>query len=575
MTKNKQKLELTWIGKDREVNLEPRILVEVPEKSYGDKNSENMLIHGDNLLALKALEQDFTEKIKCIYIDPPYNTGSAFEHYDDNVEHSKWLSLMKQRLEILKNLLSNEGCIFVQIDDNEQAYLKVMMDEIFGRQNFVNCIAVKMSEASGVKMAHTDKRLPKLKEYILFYKKSEIPVLSPEKIPLENWNNEYKHILTNISDEDIYKLKSIICKNGNSENDIKDCNEILKKAKIETLTNYFLKNNIPQNKQTEWKFQNAYKIIQAVGSSSVFNLAKTQPKLEQDIAAALSNTGLVYLYKVNFDINAKQPRVQVIFADDNLLQNPGDFWQDIKTTGAVANEGGVLFPNSKKPELLIKKILTMVTNEGDIVLDSFLGSGTTAAVAHKMGRKWIGIELGDHCYTHCEPRLQKVVDGTDQGGISKAVNWKGGGGYKFYELAPSLLKKDEFDNWIIEPKYDAEMLAEAMAKHEGYKFSPDETNVYKQGKSTEKDFIFTTTQFISADLLNKIATQINENESLLICATHFEEGIYNKFSNITIKKIPQILLDRCEFGKLEYNLNIIEEAQPEDFEDDEILEDEE
>jgi len=172
MNKCKQKLELTWIGKDDEYkDIEPRILVEVPDKSYGDKNTENMLIHGDNLLALKALEQDYTGRIKCIYIDPPYNTGSAFEHYDDNVEHSKWLSLMKSRLEILKNLLSNEGCIFVQIDDNEQAYLKVLMDEIFGRQNFVNCIAVKMSEASGVKMAHVEKRLPKLKEFILVYKK--------------------------------------------------------------------------------------------------------------------------------------------------------------------------------------------------------------------------------------------------------------------------------------------------------------------------------------------------------------------------------------------------------------------
>ena len=251
----------------------------------------------------------------------------------------------------------------------------------------------------------------------------------------------------------------------------------------------------------------------------------------------------------------------------------------ITFTNKAANEMKELF-NIKdfatpKPEKLLEKIISIATEKDDIVLDSFLGSGTTAAVAHKMGRKWIGIELGDHCYTHCEPRLQKVVDGTDQGGISKAVNWQGGGGYKFYELAPSLLKKDQFDNWIIEPKYDAEMLAEAMAKHEGYKFSPDETNVYKQGKSTEKDFIFTTTQFISADLLNKIANQINEDESLLICATHFEEGIYNKFSNITIKKIPQILLDRCEFGKLEYNLNIVEEAQPEDFEDEEIQEDKE
>lgn len=174
MTKNKQKLELTWIGKGQEMNLEPRILVENPEKSYGAPNTENMLIHGDNLLALKALEQNYTGKIKCIYIDPPYNTGSAFEHYDDNVEHSKWLSLMKVRLEILKNLLSDNGAIFVQIDDNEQAYLKVLMDEIFGRHNFVNCISVKMSEASGVKMAHTEKRLPKLKEYILLYKKTNL-----------------------------------------------------------------------------------------------------------------------------------------------------------------------------------------------------------------------------------------------------------------------------------------------------------------------------------------------------------------------------------------------------------------
>ncbi len=567
MSKNKQKLELTWIGKDREVNLEPRILVEVPEKSYGDKDTENMLIHGDNLLALKALEQDFAGKIKCIYIDPPYNTGSAFEHYDDNVEHSTWLTLMRERLTILRNLLSEEGCIFVQIDDNEQAYLKVLMDEIFGRQNFVNCIAVKMSEASGVKMAHTDKRLPKLKEYILLFKKNIMPTLKPDLVPVEKWNDEYKHILVNISDEEIFKLKNILKKESASQEDILVCEKILEVAKIESLTSFFEINKISKNEQNEWKFKNAYRIIQAVGSSSVCRLAKSQCRKNQDVAAVLSSTGLVYLYKENFDRNSKQPRVQIIFADENLLQNPGDFWTDIKTTGAVAQEGGVLFENSKKPELLIKKIITSVTDKGDLVLDSFLGSGTTAAVAHKMGRKWIGIELGDHCYTHCEPRLQKVVDGVDQGGISKAVNWQGGGGYKFYELAPSLLKKDEFDNWIIEPKYDAEMLAEAMAKHEGYKFSPDETNVYKQGKSTEKDFIFTTTQFISLDLLNKIASQINEDESLLICATHFEEGIYNKFSNITIKKIPQILLDRCEFGKLEYNLNIVEEAQPEDFED--------
>ena len=190
-----------------------------------------------------------------------------------------------------------------------------------------------------------------------------------------------------------------------------------------------------------------------------------------------------------------------------------------------------------------------------------------------MYRKWIGIELGDHCYTHCEPRLQKVVDGTDQGGISKAVNWQGGGGYKFYELAPSLLKKDEFGNWIIDSRYDAEMLAEAMAKQEGYRFSPDEENIYKQGYSTEKDFIFTTTQFLSIELLDKIYSKLKEDESLLICATHFEEGTGGRYDNITVKKIPQMLLNLCEFGKLEYNLNIIDPPQ-ETEDDEETLEEE-
>lgn len=575
--KIKQKLELTWIGKDREVNLEPRILVEVPEKSYGDKNSENMLIHGDNLLALKALEQDYTGKIKCIYIDPPYNTGSAFEHYDDNVEHSTWLTLMKERLTILKNLLSEDGCIFVQIDDNEQAYLKVMMDEIFGRNNFVNCITVKMSEASGVKMSHTEKRLPKLKEYILLYRKNFLE-LNELKIKKAKWDDEYKTLITNITREEIQYLKVILKKENRTNEEINICQNILARAQYKSLSQEYKELGITDSKkQVEFNFINAYRIFQTVsmggGTTQAINDAR-EKFCKNVFFAHVTTKNKMYVIKGDYDLSMKKPRIQVLFADEYLEINPCDLWTDIKTTG-LDNEGCVDFKNSKKPEMLIERVLTLATDRGDLILDSFLGSGTTAAVAHKMGRKWIGIELGDHCYTHCEPRLHQVVDGTDQGGISKAVNWQGGGGYKFYELAPSLLKKDEFDNWIIEPKYDAEMLAEAMAKHEGYKFSPDENNVYKQGYSTEKDFIFTTTQFLSLDLLNKIASRIEEDESLLICATHFEEGVGRAFSNITVKKIPQMLLDRCEFGKLEYNLNIVEETQPEYFEDEEILEDEE
>lgn len=576
MTKNKQKLELTWIGKGQEMNLEPRILVENPEKSYGDPNTENMLIHGDNLLALKALEQNYTGKIKCIYIDPPYNTGSAFEHYDDNVEHSKWLSLMKVRLEILKNLLSDNGAIFVQIDDNEQAYLKVLMDEIFGRHNFVNCISVKMSEASGVKMAHTEKRLPKLKEYILLYKKTNL-MLNELKIKKDKWDDEYKTQIIDINREELDFVKKITKKETRTIEEIEKCKNILNKANYKSLAQIYRENNLTNlASQIKYNFENAYRIFQTVsmGNGTTLAINESREKYCKNVFFPhITSKNKMYVIKGDYDISMRKPRIQVLFADEYLTINPCDLWNDIKTTG-LDNEGCVDFKNSKKPEALLERILILATQKGDLVLDSFLGSGTTAAVAHKMGRKWIGIELGDHCYTHCEPRLQKVVDGTDQGGISKALDWKGGGGYKFYELAPSLLKKDEFGNWIIDSRYDAEMLAEAMAKQEGYQFSPDEENIYKQGYSTEKDFIFTTTQFLSIELLDKIYSKLKDDESLLICATHFEEGTGGRYDNITVKKIPQMLLNRCEFGKLEYNLNIIDPPQ-ETEDDEENLEEEE
>lgn len=532
MSKSKQKLELTWIGKNREVNLEPRILVEVPEKSYGDKDSENMLIHGDNLLALKALEQDYTGKIKCIYIDPPYNTGSAFEHYDDNVEHSKWLSLMKQRLEILHTLLAEDGSIWISLDDNEQAYCKILMDEIFGRRNFINnCIWEKKYAPQ-----NDAKWLSDNHDFIIVYAKNK-DVWRPNLLPrTDEMNARYKN-----PDNDPrgpWMSDNLSVKTYSPNGDFP----------ITTPTGRVV---YPPTSRCWRTTQEKYSELLADNRIWFGTDGNGVPRLKRFLTEVKQGMTALTIWKYT-EVGHNQDAQKEVkeFNTNNPFSTP-------------------------KPERLIERVLTLGSNEGDLVLDSFLGSGTTAAVAHKMGRKWIGIELGDHCYTHCEPRLQKVVDGTDQGGISKVVNWQGGGGYKFYELAPSLLKKDEFDNWIIEPKYDAEMLAEAMAKHEGYKFSPDENNVYKQGYSTEKDFIFTTTQFLSLDLLNKIASRIEEDESLLICATHFEEGVGRAFSNITVKKIPQMLLDRCEFGKLEYNLNIVEETQPEDFDDEEILEDEE
>jgi len=583
--KTKQKLELTWIGKDDEYkDIEPRILVEVPEKSYGDKNTENMLIHGDNLLALKALEQDYTGKIKCIYIDPPYNTGSAFEHYDDNVEHSKWLSLMKSRLEILKNLLSNEGCIFVQIDDNEQAYLRILLDEIFGRNNFINTISVNMKNIAGASGGGEDKKLKKNIEYIHVYAKNyeELPLFKNayDYIPISELVEKYRE------EGKSWKYTSVLVNSG-TKNYIGstvdgDGNEI----KIYSRENAIIKSIGAIIKDENISEEEAYKKY----ANYIFQTAMPQSSIRPRVMEKVSelgcdndlysieyipksgrNKGTLYeqFYKgENFRLFAWLKDVSEEI--DGVLYKKelqGTYWDFVGETKNLTKEGAVAFPNGKKPEKLIHRCIDISTKEGDFVLDSFLGSGTTAAVAHKMGRKWIGIELGNHCYTHCIPRLEKIIKNDDKNGITEMTNWKGGGGYKFYELAPSLLKKDEFDNWIIEPKYDAEMLAEAMAKHEGYKFSPDENNVYKQGYSTEKDFIFTTTQFLSNELLNQIHNKLEEGESLLICATHFEEGVGSAYPNITVKKIPQMLLNRCEFGRAEYNLNIIEEAQPEDIEE--------
>ena len=250
---------------------------------------------------------------------------------------------------------------------------------------------------------------------------------------------------------------------------------------------------------------------------------------------------------------------------------------DVGTNKTAGDEIEYLFGDSKafdypKPETLIQKLFELTTKKGDLVLDSFLGSGTTAAVAQKMGRRYIGIELGNHAYTHCYPRLKKVTDGTDQGGISKAQNWEGGSGFKFYELAPSLLKEDKFGNLIINKEYNADMLAAAMAKQEGYIYQPDTTLYWKQGQSSEHDYIYTTTQFLTVESLDAISETMQEGESLLICCTAFQKECTTHHPNITVKKIPQMLLGRCEFNKNNYSLNIIDLPPLDDDPDDDFIE---
>lgn len=244
----------------------------------------------------------------------------------------------------------------------------------------------------------------------------------------------------------------------------------------------------------------------------------------------------------------------------------------------LTKEGDVEFPNGKKPEKLIAQIFSMITEPEDVVLDSFLGSGTSAATALKMNRRWIGVELGRHAFSLVLPRLKKVVDGDDYGGVTSETRWRGGGGFKFYELAPSLLNKDKYGNLVINKAYNADMLAAAMAKQEGFTYQPSTEQYWKQGYSSEHDYIFTTTQFLTAEALLHLHEQMAEDESLLICCTQFQPECNNRYPNITLKKIPKMLLGRCEFGRDDYSLNIVplpEMPEGEGDEADDILDPEE
>lgn len=240
--------------------------------------------------------------------------------------------------------------------------------------------------------------------------------------------------------------------------------------------------------------------------------------------------------------------------------------QEAKTEVKLLNEDDVF--STPKPERLIERVLTLGSNPDDIVLDSFLGSGTTAAVAHKMGRRYIGIELGEHCYTHCVPRLQKVIDG-EQGGISKAVNWQGGGGFKFYELAPTLIVKDGYGQPVFNGQYNAQMLVAAVAKLNGYQYQPDPQVFWKQARGQDKSYLYVTTQYLSAAQLDAIEAELNDEERLMVCAAAFDQGLNRRFGNIEVRKIPQAVLDKCEYGIANYNLNIISppELTEEDWED--------
>ena len=526
MSKKFQKLELTWIGKDKRPRLEPRVLVENPELSHhaaerrrdGKDIFDNMLIHGDNLLALKALEQEYAGKVKCIYIDPPYNTGNAFEHYDDGLEHSIWLGLMRERLELLYKLLARDGSIWISLDDVEAHYCKVICDEIFGRQNFIADVAWEKADSPRMDAKIFSTRYD---HTLVFAKDLEFAEIN--KVPLEKIPEHYDKV-----DEAgrRYYLKPLRKMGGNDGREDRP---------------------------------NLYYAIKAPDGTDVYPLRPdgSDGCWRWSRERTASNKELIDWVrgKKGWSVYSR------IYADSLPSSPPETLWS-FDFAGSNRNskaEQTALFGKEKafatpKPEKLIQRVLETSTSPGDLVLDSFLGSGTTAAVAHKMGRRWIGVELGDHCYTHCKVRMDKVINGEDQGGITKAVGWKGGGGYRFFELAPTLIKEDAYGQKIINPEYNAEKLAEAVCKLEGFTYAPSESEYFIHGYSTERDYIYVTTNYLKAEHLQALNELVGTDRTLLVCCKGFSTG--GKFKNLTVKKIPKAVLDRCEYGHDDYSLNV-------------------
>ena len=560
MSGKTQRLELTWIGKDLRPKLEPRILLEDIDKSCSDDKAgitDNRLIHGDNLLALKALASDFSGKVKCIYIDPPFNTKQAFEHYEDGIEHSLWLSLMRDRLEALYILLDRGGSFFAHIDDNEIGYLIPLADQIFGRANRVSIITFKQSSASGPKAINPG--IVTTNNFILYYVKDK-SFWEPNRVyaPAER-DDRYAKFIENFSDEfgqwrliplrQAFLLSEKVASWAEAKKRFED--------DIEARLNSFV-------------LENANRVVRTarVASKDVNETAR------QALASSTETPGVVFRSEREgrdsyFFLNGEQlifyqTKTKVIDGARTTAAPLTNLWDDLLSNNLHA-EGGVDFPNGKKPEALLKRIIELSTNEGDLVLDSFAGSGTTGAVAHKLRRRWIMVELGEHCLTHIRPRLASVIAGSDKSGVSKAVAWTGGGGFRFFRLARSLLEKDRWGNWVIARSYNAAMLAEAMCKHMGFTYAPsqDPAEYWRHGYSTERDFIFVTTANVTHDQLRAISEDVGQERTLLVCCKAFNARA-DAFENLTVKKIPQAVLSRCEWDRDDYSLRIAEAPPVED-----------
>lgn len=424
---------------------------------------------------------------------------------------------MRDRLEILRNLLSDDGSLWITIDDHEAHYLKVLCDEIFGRSNFV---ANVVWQKTHTRENRTD--ISTVHDNVLVYAVDRL---------------RWKYIRNPLP------------------------------ASEKQLSRY---TNPDNDSRGPWASLPAHAKAEKGRRQAQFFTITTPSGRKVDPPA-----GRCWLYteKRFFEMagdnriwfgedGSNVPRVKKFLSEVQTGLVPSSMWihTEVGTTGSAKSQLVSLFPgetpfSTPKPEQLIERIIQIATNPGDLVLDSFAGSGTTGAAAHKMGRRWIMVELGEHCHTHIIPRLQKVIDGEDQGGISKTVNWQGGGGFRYYRVAPSLLEQDHWDRWVVNKEYNPEMLSEAICKLEGFTYAPSDAVFWQHGYSTETDFIYVTTQNFSLEQLQLLSDEVGEGQTLLVCCSAFRCKA-DRFANLTLKKIPKMVLSRCEWGHDDYSLNV-------------------
>lgn len=547
-----KRLELIWPEKEKillglddngkpiwgtKADLETRLLVQL--EAVGETNpdnlndlyeqGDNLLIKGDNLLALKALERHFSGKIKCIYIDPPFNTGNAFEYYDDGLEHTIWLSMMKARLEITKKLLSENGVIFVHLDTNEVAHCKVLMDETFGAKNFMNIITMTTNDPSGFKA--TGRNIFSTANFLIAYSRDRTQC-SLNRIFIEKgFDKQYSKILLNpekhYSEWKWAPLHEYVASQMRYV-DVRQAKRALGREVFE-------------QKVGKFAIDNAIRIFRLAviqgGARAKRELTITKSKQEADKVFAHPDEDIDGFYILNGD--------QILFYDKRLIEIDGrkvpgelltDVWTDISWNG-IANEGNVTLKFGKKPEALLRRVIELTTSPGDWILDSFLGSGTTAAVAHKLGRKWVGIEIGEHAETLCLPRLKRVVSGEDQTGISKQVGWKRGGGFRYCVLGESLFTKDEDTGLVmINPQYTNGPLVAAVCNLEGFHLNDDSVFYGVRGNT----YAHITEDKVTQVYLDALLEKLPEGKTLIVYCLKHTTGLEMP-EEVKVKRIPKEL----------------------------------